>query len=32
VCINEVMISPTHNRGYIGQMQARQAQMTGQAT
>jgi NADP-dependent 3-hydroxy acid dehydrogenase YdfG len=32
VCINEVMISPTHNRGYIGQMQARQAQITGQAT
>ena len=27
VCINEVMISPTHNRGYVGQMQARQAQM-----
>ncbi len=32
VCINEVMISPTHNRGYIGTMQARQAQMAGQAT
>jgi NADP-dependent 3-hydroxy acid dehydrogenase YdfG len=30
VCINEVMISPTHNRGYVGQMQARQAQMAGQ--
>jgi NADP-dependent 3-hydroxy acid dehydrogenase YdfG len=29
VCINEVMISPTHNRGYVGQMQARQAQMAG---
>ncbi|HJZ43710.1 MAG TPA: hypothetical protein VJ233_08310, partial [Hyphomicrobiaceae bacterium] len=25
VCINEVLISPTHNRGYIGQMRARQA-------
>jgi NADP-dependent 3-hydroxy acid dehydrogenase YdfG len=25
VCINEVLISPTHNRGYIGTMQARQA-------
>jgi NADP-dependent 3-hydroxy acid dehydrogenase YdfG len=24
VCINEVVISPTHNRGYIGQMRARQ--------
>ena len=23
VCINEVLISPTHNRGYVGQMQAR---------
>jgi hypothetical protein len=22
VCINEVLISPTHNRGYIGAMQA----------
>ena len=32
VCINEVLISPTHNRGYIGQMQARHAQMAGQAT
>ena len=31
VCINEVMISPTHNRGYIGTMQARQAQMAGKA-
>ena len=26
VCINEVVISPTHNRGYIGQMRARQQQ------
>jgi NADP-dependent 3-hydroxy acid dehydrogenase YdfG len=25
VCINEVLISPTHNRGYIGTMQAREA-------
>ena len=25
VCINEVLISPTHNRGYIGAMKARQA-------
>jgi NADP-dependent 3-hydroxy acid dehydrogenase YdfG len=25
VCINEVLISPTHNRGYLGTMQARQA-------
>jgi NADP-dependent 3-hydroxy acid dehydrogenase YdfG len=25
VCINEVLISPTHNRGYIGTMTARQA-------
>jgi NADP-dependent 3-hydroxy acid dehydrogenase YdfG len=32
VCINEVLISPTHNRGYMGQMQARQAQPPGQAT
>jgi NADP-dependent 3-hydroxy acid dehydrogenase YdfG len=29
VCINEVLISPTHNRGYIGQMKARAAQMAG---
>jgi NADP-dependent 3-hydroxy acid dehydrogenase YdfG len=25
VCINEVLISPTHNRGYVGTMQARRA-------
>ena len=25
VCINEVLISPTHNRGYIGIMKAREA-------
>jgi NADP-dependent 3-hydroxy acid dehydrogenase YdfG len=25
VCINEVLISPTHNRGYLGTMQAREA-------
>jgi NADP-dependent 3-hydroxy acid dehydrogenase YdfG len=25
VCINEILISPTHNRGYIGAMQARAA-------
>jgi NADP-dependent 3-hydroxy acid dehydrogenase YdfG len=31
VCINEVLISPTHNRGYVGQMQARQAQMAGRS-
>jgi hypothetical protein len=24
VCVNEVVISPTHNRGYIRQMQGRQ--------
>jgi NADP-dependent 3-hydroxy acid dehydrogenase YdfG len=27
VCINEVVVSPTHNRGYIGIMQAREAAM-----
>lgn len=26
VCVNEVLITPTHNRGYIGQMRARQLQ------
>lgn len=26
VCINELVVSPTHNRGYIGAMRARQAQ------
>jgi hypothetical protein len=31
VCINEVLISPTHNRGYIGQMQARAAQLAAQS-
>ena len=30
VCINEVLISPTHNRGYIGAMRARAAQMAGE--
>ena len=25
VCINEVVISPAHNRGYIGMMKALQA-------
>jgi NAD(P)-dependent dehydrogenase (short-subunit alcohol dehydrogenase family) len=25
VCINEVLVSPTHNRGYIGVMKAREA-------
>jgi len=25
VCINEVLVSPTHNRGYIGAMKAREA-------
>ena len=29
VCINEVVISPTHNRGYIGAMGARQAAQEG---
>lgn len=29
VCINEVVISPTHNRGYIGIMQAREAALAG---
>jgi NAD(P)-dependent dehydrogenase (short-subunit alcohol dehydrogenase family) len=32
ICINEVLISPTHNRGYMGTMKARQAQAAGQAT
>jgi NADP-dependent 3-hydroxy acid dehydrogenase YdfG len=27
VCINEIVVSPTHNRGYIGIMQAREAAM-----
>jgi hypothetical protein len=27
ICINEVLISPTHNRGYISTMKARQAQI-----
>jgi NADP-dependent 3-hydroxy acid dehydrogenase YdfG len=31
VCINEVVISPTHNRGYIGIMQAREAAMAAAA-
>ena len=26
VCINEILVSPTHNRGYLNQMKARQAQ------
>jgi len=30
VCINEVLITPTHNRGYIGAMKARAAQMAGE--
>jgi hypothetical protein len=25
VCTNEVVISPVHNRGYLGMMRARQA-------
>jgi NADP-dependent 3-hydroxy acid dehydrogenase YdfG len=29
VCINEVLISPTHNRGYISVMQARAAALAG---
>ena len=29
VCINEVLITPTHNRGYIGIMQARGAALAG---
>ena len=31
VCINEVLITPTHNRGYINTMRARAAQMAGKA-
>jgi NADP-dependent 3-hydroxy acid dehydrogenase YdfG len=27
VCLNEIIVSPTHNRGYIGVMQAREAAM-----
>jgi NADP-dependent 3-hydroxy acid dehydrogenase YdfG len=27
VCINEIVVSPTHNRGYIGIMKAREAAM-----
>ncbi len=26
VCINEILVTPTHNRGYIAQMQGRRAQ------
>lgn len=26
VCINEILVTPTHNRGYISQMKGRQAQ------
>ena len=26
VCINEILVTPTHNRGYIAQMKGRQAQ------
>lgn len=26
VCLNEIVVSPTHNRGYIGMMRARQQQ------
>jgi hypothetical protein len=26
VCINEILVAPTHNRGYIAQMQGRKAQ------
>jgi hypothetical protein len=29
VCINEVLITPTHNRGYIGIIQARAAALAG---
>ena len=29
VCINEVVISPTHNRGYIGTMKAREVTLAG---
>jgi len=29
VCINEIVVSPTHNRGYIGIMQAREAALAG---
>ena len=26
VCMNEIVVSPTHNRGYLAQMRARQQQ------
>ena len=26
VCMNEIVVSPTHNRGYLSQMRARQQQ------
>ena len=29
VCINEIVVSPTYNRGYIGVMRARDAAMAG---
>ena len=29
LCINEIVLSPTHNRGYISTMQAREAAMAG---
>jgi NAD(P)-dependent dehydrogenase (short-subunit alcohol dehydrogenase family) len=29
VCINEVLITPTHNRGYIGMMRARRDRVCG---
>src|SRR5262245_33992281 len=29
VCINEILVSPTHNRGYIGIMKAREAALAG---
>jgi len=32
VCINEIVVSPTHNRGYIGVMQAREAAMAAART
>ena len=29
VCLNEIVVSPTHNRGYIGMMRGRAAQVAG---
>ena len=32
VCINEIVVSPTHNRGYIGIMKAREAALAAGRT